>query len=167
MLRAGARGLVAAMAMTGLRRVTANTKLLHKPPPAAIIDQHGPQPIQRMRSERRQALTELAHWAYGTVGGSVFGLLPARLRAHPAAGPLYGLVVWLGFELGIAPLLGESHVRDAPLLGRALVAADHLLYGVMVGGRLAPEPELIPRRRQQPRRTSSGGTDGLFSAARR
>ena len=145
MIRAGVRGLVAAMAMTGMRRVTANTKLVDKPPPAAIIDQHAPQPAQQMRSERRAALTELAHWAYGTAGGSVFGLLPARLRAHPAAGPIYGLVLWLGFEVGIAPLLGESHVRHAPLLGRLLLAADHLLYGVMVAGQLAPEPERARR----------------------
>lgn len=69
----------------------------------------------------------------------MFGLLPARLRTHPAAGPAYGLAVWLGFELAIAPLLGASHVRHAPLLGRLLVALDHVLYGVVVAGRLAPE----------------------------
>jgi hypothetical protein len=131
------------MAMTGVRQVTANTKLLHKPPPAAIVDQRAPQPAQELQSEHRAALTELAHWTYGAVGGSVFGLLPARLRTHPAAGPFYGLVVWLGFELGIAPLLNVSHIRHAPLLGRLLVALDHLLYGVIVGGQLAPAPDMV------------------------
>jgi hypothetical protein len=141
--------LIAAMAMTGLRRVTANTKLLHKPPPEAIVDKHAPQQAQQLRSEHRAALTEVAHWSYGAAGGTVFGLLPARVRAHPAAGPVYGIVVWLGFELGIAPLLGVSHVWRAPLLGRVMVALDHLLYGVMVAGRLSPEPELIYQRRRR------------------
>lgn len=148
-LRAGARGLVAAMAMTGVRRVTANTRLVQQSPPVAIVDQRAPRPVQKMRPEHRAVLTELAHWTYGAAGGSVFGLLPARVRAHPAAGPLYGLAVWLGFELGVAPLLGVSHVWRAPTLGRLMMALDHLLYGVMVAGRLAPEPELIRRERHR------------------
>jgi hypothetical protein len=145
-LRASARGLVASMAMTGMRAVTANTRLVHKSPPEAIVDRHAPRAIQQMSSEHRAVLTELAHWAYGSAGGWVFGRLPARLRTHPAAGPGYGLAVWLGFELAIAPLLGVSHVRHAPLLGRILVALDHVLYGVVVAGRLAPEDRFHPRR---------------------
>jgi hypothetical protein len=134
------------MAMTGMRAVTANTRLVHKSPPKAIVDRHAPRAIQQMSSEHRAVLTELAHWAYGSAGGWVFGRLPARLRTHPAAGPGYGLTVWLGFELAIAPLLGVSHVHHAPLLGRMLVALDHVLYGVVVAGRLAPEDRFRPRR---------------------
>jgi hypothetical protein len=134
------------MAMTGMRQVTENTRVVHKSPPAAIVDRHAPQPVQEMRSEHRAVLTELVHWSYGTLGGMTFGLLPARVRAHPGAGPLYGLAVWLGFEVGVAPLLGVSHVRQAPLLGRLLVGLDHMLYGVVVAGRLAPEPELTRQR---------------------
>jgi hypothetical protein len=37
-----------------------------------------------------------------------FGALPSEVRWRPWAGSVYGLVVWLGFELGIAPILGLS-----------------------------------------------------------
>lgn len=135
------------MAMTGMRTVTANVGLGQQTPPEAIVERHAPRPVQRLRPERRAAVTELVHVAYGAAGGVVFGLLPPRMRAHPATGPCYGLAVWLGFELAIGPLLGITRLRRGPLLGRMLVALDHLLYGVVVAGRLAPEPELIRRGR--------------------
>jgi hypothetical protein len=103
---AAARGVVGAMAMTG--RV----------------------PVDHA------AATELVHWAFGAAAGAVFGALPAVVRRPAWAGPVYGLVVWVGFEMTLAPLLGFPHARRRKILGRVAVAADHALYGAVVGGRL-------------------------------
>jgi hypothetical protein len=150
--RAGVRGLVAAMAMTGTRTVTAAVGPEEQSPPEAIVDKHAPSPVQRQPERNREAFTELLHWVYGAAGGLAFGLLPGRVRRHPAAGPVYGMVAWLGFELGIAPALGVRRARRRNVLWPALVAADHLLYGVVVAGRLAPEPEVHDERRSRWRR---------------
>jgi hypothetical protein len=139
-VRAGLRGLVAAMAMTGMRTFTANVGLLEESPPEAIVEEHRPDVLRRLSSEHRTAVTELAHWAYGTAGGAFFSLLPGRMRAHPLTGPAYGLAVWLAFELGLAPLLGLRHASAQRPISRAVLALDHMLYGIVVAGRLAPEP---------------------------
>ena len=77
----------------------------------------------------RGAATELAHWGYGALGGAAFALLPESLRSRRAAGPLFGLAIWVGFERVIAPLLG---LRREGRRVRAALAADHVLYGVLV-----------------------------------
>jgi hypothetical protein len=144
-IRAGARGLVAAMAMTGTRTVTAAVGPEEKSPPEALVEKHGPRRVQELSPRHREAVTELLHWAYGTGGGILFGVLPPRFRTHVAAGPVYGLVLWLTFELAIAPALGLEHTRHRQALWRAVLAFDHVLYGVVVSGRPAPEP---PARRR-------------------
>ncbi|MFG2090616.1 MULTISPECIES: hypothetical protein [unclassified Spirillospora] len=144
-VRAGARGLVAAMAMTGARTVTAAVGPHEQSPPEAIVKQHLPA-LRKLPDRHREALTELFHWTYGAAGGTVYGLLPRRIRSNPLSGPVYGLVIWLGFEAGIAPVLGVRHVHEHGFEWRAVVALDHLLYGIVVGGRLAPEPSSRRRR---------------------
>jgi hypothetical protein len=142
--RAAVRGLIAAMAMSGMREFTENAGLLEKSPPEAIVEKHAPGKVKRLATEHRSALTELAHWGYGAAGGVTFGLLPRRMRADPRIGPLYGLLVWLAFEVGVAPLLGVRHPEHRRLAHRAVLALDHVMYGVVVAGRLAPAPEVRP-----------------------
>lgn len=151
LVRAAARGLVAAMAMTGVRTVTAAVGGHDKSPPEAIVEKHAPERVRRMPRRRREAVTEVVHWLYGAAGGAVFGLLPRRVRTHRAAGPVYGLSIWLAFELGIAPLLGVRHARERPALWRAVVAADHILYGIVVAGWAAPETPLPPSEENKDR----------------
>jgi hypothetical protein len=143
LVRAASRGLVAAMAMTGVRTVTAAIGPHEKSPPEAIVEEHLPS-VHRLSERHREAITELAHWAYGAAGGAMYGLLPGRFRARKASGPLYGLAIWLGFEAGIAPLLGVRHARERAAAWRAVVALDHVLYGIVVAGQLAPEPSNRP-----------------------
>jgi hypothetical protein len=140
-VRAAGRGLVAAMAMTGVRTITSNLGLVEESPPRKIVEQHGPHLVRRLPEQYREAATEVAHWCYGTGGGLMYGLLPAVVRRHPTSGPVYGLAIWIAFELGIAPLLGIQHSQRR-VLGRVVLFLDHVLYGVVVGGRLAPEPEI-------------------------
>ena len=81
---------------------------------------------------RRRAAIELAHWGYGGGGGAVFAALPAGLRRLPLAGPVYGLAVWAGFEAVLAPALGLSQAKEPRPAERAALAADHLLYGLIL-----------------------------------
>jgi hypothetical protein len=142
--RATVRGLVAAMAMTGFRRMAGNAGLLQEAPPEAIVKRHVPRRIRWRAPRKSTAFTELAHWTYGAFGGAVLGLLPRDIRAHPATGPVYGLALWVLFETAIAPLLDVPHNRQQRVVGRLMIAADHVLYGVIAAGRLATEPQRRP-----------------------
>lgn len=157
--RAGARGAVAAMAMTGLRTVTVAPVARQTSPPAAIVEEDAPERVRKLPEPQREALTELFHWVYGAGGGALFGLLPDRVRGHPLSGPAYGLAVWLGYELVVGPVLGVEHSPHRRATWRAAVALDHLLYGVVVAGRLAPEPAAVtrPRRPRLPWRSRRPG----------
>jgi hypothetical protein len=77
--RSGARGLLAAMAMTGMRTVTANLGLLEKSPPAAIVEQRAPRGIQRRLVHR--AMLALDHSLYGVV---VAGRLAPAPEVRPS-----------------------------------------------------------------------------------
>ena len=127
------RGAVAAMAMSGMRSVTTSLGLVRMTPPEEI-GTHGAAPLlARVPPEHRAAALELAHWAYGAAGGAVFAALPVRGRA---AGLAYGLALWAAFEALIAPVLGAP-ARDRPASERLALAADHALYGLVVGSRRA------------------------------
>jgi len=135
LIHAGLRGLLAAMAMTGARTVSAGIAGKEKSPPEAIVARHEPRILKRQPEHRRSAITELIHWAYGSGGGVMFGLLPAVVRRHPFSGPAYGLLFWLGYQVAIAPLLDVERTQERRVLWPTLVAADHVLYGVVVAGR--------------------------------
>ncbi len=143
-MRASARGLIAAMAMTGVRRVSLNLGLLEAAPPEEIAGRKARRLLRRLSPPHREVAIELAHWGYGSAGGAAFGLLPVAVRRHPAAGPAYGLGAWLLFELVVEPLLGLGIPRRRKITTRAMLLLDHALYGTVVAGRLAPE-EGIPR----------------------
>ncbi len=123
------------MAMTGMRVMTTELGLLEQTPPEAVSRQRarGLRALLR-RAPRRQrtGLVEAAHWAFGAGGGAAFGVLPRTVRRRRWAGPIYGLVVWLGFELGLAPALGLSQSKRLRPVDRLTLAADHLLYGAVL-----------------------------------
>ena len=129
---AGARGAVGAMAMTGVRVFTRDLGIVKQTPPEAIAKKRAHGLLRRVPRNRRRAAVELAHWGYGAVGGAGFGLLPQSLRRRAWAGPVYGLLAWLGFELGLAPLLGLKQGNRLRPVERAALAADHLLYGLVL-----------------------------------
>jgi hypothetical protein len=143
-VRAAARGLIAAMAMSGMRDFTASVGLLERSPPEVVVERHAPRAVKRLAVEHRSAITELAHWCYGAAGGAAFSLLPQRWRAALWVGPVYGMAVWLAFELGVGPLLGVQYPEQRRLAHRAMLALDHVMYGVVVAGRAAPAPEVRP-----------------------
>jgi hypothetical protein len=127
------RGAVAAMTMTGMRAFTVNAGIVENVPPQAIIRQRVPGMGRlRVRRKRRRVIEELFHWSYGAAGGAVFAMLPAAVRRQALAGPVYGLGIWLGFEVAIAPALGLKQARQLRVVERAALAADHVLYGFVL-----------------------------------
>jgi hypothetical protein len=139
-LHAAGRGAVAAMAMTGMRALTVNLGIVEQTPPQAIFKQKARGLMALVPRRKRRAAIELFHWGYGAGGGAAFALLPDGVRRQPWAGPLYGLAIWFGFELGIAPVLGLKQSKKARPVDRAGLAADHLLYGLVLNeGRRQPQ----------------------------
>jgi hypothetical protein len=129
---AGLRGAIAAMAMTGMRAFTVDLGIVEQTPPEAIVKKRARGLIRQVPRKRRRATIELVHWAYGAAGGAGFRLLPERLRLKQWAGPAYGFVIWLGFELGLAPALGLSLATKLRAQERLALATDHLLYGFVL-----------------------------------
>jgi hypothetical protein len=139
-LHAAGRGAVAAMAMTGMRALTVNLGIVEQTPPDAIFKQKSHGLIKLVPRKKRRAAMELFHWSYGAGGGVAFSLLPDGVRRRRWAGPLYGLAVWFAFELGLAPLLGLKQAKRVRPVDRAGLAADHLLYGLVLNeGRAQPQ----------------------------
>ncbi len=135
-LRSTMSGAVGAAAMTGMRALTVNLGLVEKTPPRAMIDKKGL--FRLVPRKKRRAAIEVMHWGYGAQGGALFGLLPEHMRRPVWSGPAYGLVLWLGFELVIAPAMGLKHAKGSRPAARLAFAADHALYGCVVsemGGR--------------------------------
>lgn len=130
--RSAARGVVAAMSMSAMRTVTSQLGLIEQTPPDAVIRQRAGGLLRLVPHKRRRAAVELMHWAYGSVGGTFYGMLPAAIRRHGLTGPLYGLVLWAGFEVVVIPLLGLRRAerrRGTEVMG---LAVDHLLYGMVL-----------------------------------
>jgi hypothetical protein len=140
-LHAGLRGTVGAMAMSGLREFTVHVGLVDQTPPDAIVKQRTRGWLLRLvpRGSQR-VVVELVHWGYGAVGGAVFGLVPDKLRRRPWAGPAFGLLSWLGFELGLAPLIGLKQAKRPRPVERVALAGDHLLYGLVLS-EMRPRPQ--------------------------
>jgi hypothetical protein len=137
--RAGARGAIAAMAMTGLRRLSTTAGLVERTPPERVLHKGVPELLSKLPSERRAVVVEAAHVTYGTTGGMLFGVLPRRLRQRHRwwLGPAYGMLFWTAYEAVIAPVLGLSHGKR-PVAEKVALLTDHILYGVIVAA--APWP---------------------------
>ena len=129
---ASLRGAIAAAAMTGMRAFTVDVGLVDQTPPQAIAKQRAKGLLRRVPRGRRRAAIEVAHWTYGAVGGAAYAVLPQQIRRRPWSGPAYGLLVWAGFELCLAPVLGLKQAKKPRPVERAALAADHLLYGLVL-----------------------------------
>lgn len=70
--------------------------------------------------------------ALGAGDSAAFRALPRSMRHPPWARPAYGLVTWLGFELGTAAALRLSQAKRVRLVDRLALAADHVLEGLVL-----------------------------------
>jgi hypothetical protein len=137
--RSAARGVVGAMAMTGVRTLAGGAAVVQETPPEAIAEEVAGGFLAAVRPERREAAVESLHWAVGAGGGAIFGMLPAAARSRPWIGAAYGLGMWFGFEAVIAPVLGLGRHQQKRAGERLVLAADHLLYGLVLSGTRRPQ----------------------------
>ncbi len=126
------RGVIAAMAMTGLRAFTISAGWVDEPPPRAILRQKSKGLFRAAPKKKRRAFQELMHWGYGATGGAAFAALPDHIKKRAWFGPIYGVLLWAGFEFVQAPLLGLDQAKKVRLLERPALIADHLLYGLVL-----------------------------------
>jgi hypothetical protein len=133
------RGVVGAMSMTGYRTLAAELGLLDQgTPPERMADEAIPKLMAAVPESARPAVVDLLHLGYGALGGAVYAAVPQRWRRHWASGPLYGMALWFGYNAGIVPLLRLHPDRRRPH-EVAMLAADHVLYGLVIG-RLGGRP---------------------------
>jgi hypothetical protein len=120
------------MAMTGMRSFTVSLGLVDEPPPRAILRQKSKGLFRVMPKRFRRAGQELFHWGFGATGGAAFALLPRNVRLQPWAGPAWGVAIWLCFEVAAAPALGLSQAKKPRPMDRAMLAVDHVVYGLVL-----------------------------------
>lgn len=91
----------------------------------------------RLDEEAETALTAAGHWAFGMLGGALFGGLHKLLRLPIPTfvhGIIFGLLVWLVSYLGWLPAAGllrhPAHQRRDQALMPLLA---HVVYGASLG----------------------------------
>ncbi|MFC9090897.1 hypothetical protein [Nocardiopsis dassonvillei] len=119
--------------MSGMRQVEVGAGFVQRTPPEAVLAEGVPALLKSVPPERRKAAIELAHWGYGAAAGTVFALLPRRVRRWRLAGPVFGVAVWSAYELAVAPALGLAHARRHRPRERWAFLVDHVVFGLMVG----------------------------------
>ena len=132
MIHALFRGIVGAMAMTGVRMFAMHAGLVREDPPARLARKQAKGMLKSVPRKRRGAVVELIHWAVGAQLGLLFGLLPERVRLKPWAGPAFGLLAWFAFDGFGAPALGLKERRWPHGAERAVFLVDHLLFGLVL-----------------------------------
>ena len=126
------RGVIGALAMSGLRVFARDLGLIEKTPPEELADKPAEGLMAKVPADKRKAAVGAIHCAVGASGGVGYGILPDLVRRWGWSGPAYGLLVWVVYEEGVAPALGLTHARSVPPAERATVVADHLLYGYIL-----------------------------------
>jgi hypothetical protein len=132
MIHALFRGVVGAMAMTGVRMFASHAGLIREDPPSRLARKRARGVLRKIPRRRRRTVVELVHWAMGATFGAAFGLLPERIRLKAWSGPLYGLLMWMGFDTLVAPVLGLTERNWPKGRERAVFIADHVLYGLVL-----------------------------------
>ena len=132
MIHAAFRGVVGAMAMTGVRTLAQHAGVVREDPPARVARKQAKGLLRSVPRQRRGVVVELIHWGMGAAFGLVFGLLPERIRMKAWAGPAFGFLVWLGFDTVVAPALGLKQRRWPHGAERGVFLVDHLLFGLIL-----------------------------------
>ena len=123
------RGVIGALAMSGMRAFAQDLGLIGKTPPEELAEKPPEGVLQKLPENRRGAVVRLLHLGVGAAGGVGYGILPDLVRQKGWSGPMWGLAIWASYDAGVAPALGLAHGNPLPARERATFIADHLLYG--------------------------------------
>ena len=118
--------------MSLMRAVTTRLGLVARTPPDAIAFERAPRLVAGLPPWTRRPAIELAHLAYGGFAGVAYARLPDNVRTRPGSGPAYGIATWLLYQELLAPALRLSHARRRRPVERLALAADHVLYGLVL-----------------------------------
>ena len=132
MIHAIFRGVVGAMAMTSMRVFAKHAGLIREEPPSRLARKRARGVLALVPRKRRRTIIELIHWSMGASLGAAHGMLPEHVRRRAWSGPLFGLLVWMGFDMFVAPMAGLGE-RDWPKgRERAVFMADHVVFGLVL-----------------------------------
>jgi putative membrane protein len=90
---------------------------------------------KHMNKSQRVGATLIMHFGYGSNMGMLYAPLSRRVPLPPALkGAIFGLLVWAGSYLGIAPTLELSEAAPKqPLQRNMLMIGAHLVWGTALG----------------------------------
>lgn len=90
---------------------------------------------KHMNKSQRVGATLLMHFGYGSNMGMLYAPLARKIHLPPALkGAIFGLLVWAGSYLGIAPTLELSEAAPKqPLQRNMLMIGAHLVWGTTLG----------------------------------
>jgi uncharacterized membrane protein YagU involved in acid resistance len=121
-------------------------------PPREIIERTLPGAVDRHAGEQtRREMTLAAHFAFGAAAGVPFAV-GTRSRS-PAAGALYGVVVWAASYLGWVPAMRIlKPASEHPTRRNLLMIGVHLIWGasMALALRRVERAEMAPFRRSDP-----------------
>jgi hypothetical protein len=131
-------GFGSTFVLSGLRRVLAGLGAVYKPAPEQVVERAEELGLlERSSPGAKRALALVAHFAYGTASGSVFGALRTE-RGGPGTeivvGTTLGVLAWGAGWAGWLPIAG---VHPAPWTQKTLRALlpvlDHAVFGAAWG----------------------------------
>jgi hypothetical protein len=126
------RGVVGAMAMSGVRNITSEIGLLREPPPVAMAKRASKGMLRGVPKRFRRPIIEVFHWQVGALGGATFAVLPDAVRKQAWAGPAWGVLIQGTFGFVVAPALGLRQAKRPSVREQAALLADHLVYGYVL-----------------------------------
>ena len=138
-LRGAAAGFAATFPMTltmeALRAVLPREQH-RRMPPREIVDRTVDKAGVGTKVDRsdRIGITTIAHFAFGTLAGAVYGAMVSRRNSTALNGIAYGLAVWaLAYGVGLPSLGLHSAAADDTEDRNAVLVASHAVWGATLG----------------------------------
>ncbi len=138
-LKGAAAGFAATVPMTiameGLRAALPREQHRRMPPREIVdrtVDKAGAAP--EVDRGDRVAITTLAHLAFGTLAGAVYGAMVGSRRSSVLKGVGFGLAVWaLAYGVGLPSLGLHPAAADDTNDRNAVLLASHVVWGATLG----------------------------------
>lgn len=90
---------------------------------------------KHMNKQQRLGAALVMHFGYGSNMGMFYAPLARRVHLPPALkGAIFGILVWVGSYLGIAPTLELSEAApNQPWQRNIMMIGAHLIWGITLG----------------------------------